>query len=134
MGVRTRMRIFVRDNLSGLNNQDIEFLTDLILNAIGYSPRFFMPVSEIDKFENRFKDKFSEIFKELDILPALKGGDSYQLHVLRRYSRWVLALPLRVTTSTTAVPQPDFDARTKRVLVLIYLMPQPHRHCYDNRI
>lgn len=64
MGVRLRMRNFVRDNLSGLNDKDIESLTDLILNAIGFSPRFFISVSEINKFENRFKDKFSEIFKE----------------------------------------------------------------------
>ena len=30
----------------------------------------------------------------IDILPALKNGDSYQLHVLRRYSRRVLAADL----------------------------------------
>lgn len=64
MGVRLRMRIFVRDNLPVLSNKDTESLTDLILDAIGFSPRFFMSVSEIDKFENRFKDKFFEIFKE----------------------------------------------------------------------
>ncbi|OOF41024.1 hypothetical protein BKK50_09025 [Rodentibacter rarus] len=64
MGVRTRMRVFVRGNLSGLTDEDVESLTDLILNAIGYTPRFFMPVSEIDKFENRFKEKFYKIFKE----------------------------------------------------------------------
>ena len=30
----------------------------------------------------------------IDILPALKDGDSYKHHVLRRYSRWVLAADL----------------------------------------
>ncbi|OOF42612.1 hypothetical protein BKK49_02115 [Rodentibacter rarus] len=64
MGVKARMKFFVKENLSGLNDEDIEFLTEHILSSIGFTPRNFMSSKEVNKFEDLFKKEFSEIFNE----------------------------------------------------------------------
>lgn len=62
MGVKARMKFFVKEHLSGLNDEDIEFLTEHILSSIGFTPRNFMSFKEANKFEDLFKKEFSEIF------------------------------------------------------------------------
>lgn len=68
MGIKANMGAFVRSRLSGLNNEDICFLIDHILNLIGCQPKNFMKASERNKFEILFKEKFDEIcnkYKEI---------------------------------------------------------------------
>ncbi|MDO9837386.1 hypothetical protein Q7489_02205 [Glaesserella parasuis] len=65
MGIKTNMSAFVRNRLSGLSDNDVRFLTEHILNIIGYSNhKNFMGVSERNRLEILFKEKFSEIFDE----------------------------------------------------------------------
>ena len=68
MGVKLRMRAFVRERLSGLTNNEICFLTDIILDSIGYVQKSWTSISEAKRYENHFKKKFFEVFNGRDIM------------------------------------------------------------------
>ena len=65
MGIKANMNAFVRNRLSGLSDNDVRFLTEHILSIIGYSHhKNFMEISERNRLECLFKEKFAEIFNE----------------------------------------------------------------------
>lgn len=67
MGIKAIMGSFVRNRLSGLNDDDVDFLVKHILGIIGYTNhKIFMGISERNQLERLFKEKFDEIFNEYE--------------------------------------------------------------------